>query len=105
MTCSETDNEVRPAKGRLLVHRPTRTAVPTGLLWLSRHDRQGRFLRDVQGSVQIGIVKDRPKAGNHLSIGLALIREYTPDCPKHERKKCVAAPQRQHDGGRTDDVA
>jgi hypothetical protein len=52
--------------------------VPTGLLWLSRHDRQGRFLRDVQGSVQIGIVKDRPKAGNHLSIGLALIREYMP---------------------------
>jgi|SRR5258707_1647889 len=75
-----------------------------GLVWLSRHDRHGRFLRDVQGSVQIGIVKDRPQAGNHLSIGLRVIREYTPDCAKHECKKCVAAPQRPQNGGRTDDV-
>src|SRR5258708_6259524 len=73
-------------------------------LWLSRQDRHGRFLRDVQGSVQIGIVKDRPQAGNHLSIGLRVIREYTPDCAKHECKKCVAAPQRPQNGGRTDDV-
>jgi hypothetical protein len=28
-----------------------------------------------------------------------------PDRPKHECKKCVAAPHRPHDGGRTDDVA
>src|SRR5436309_6208072 len=72
---------------------------------LSQHDHYLRFLRDVQGSVQIGIVKHRPKAGNHLSIGLRVIGEYTPDRPKHECKKCVAAPRRPHDGGRTDDVA
>jgi hypothetical protein len=70
----------------------------TGLFCLSRHDRHGRFLRDVQGSVQIGIVKDRLQAGNHLSIGQRVIREYTPDCAKHECKKCVAAPQRAQDG-------
>jgi hypothetical protein len=70
----------------------SRLSAVNGLIWLSRHDRHGRFLRDVQGSVQIGIVKDRPQAGNYLSIRLRVIREYTPDRPKHECKKCVAAP-------------
>src|SRR5260370_5879797 len=60
-----------------------------GSFCLSGHDRYGRFLRDVrdvQGSVQIGIVKNRPQAGNYLSIRLGLIRQYTPDCPKHETR-------------------
>jgi hypothetical protein len=85
--------------------RPERSRPQSGSFCLSGHDRYGRFLRDVQGSVQIGIVKDRPQASNYLLIRLGLIRQYTPDCPKHECKKCVAAPQRPHDGGRTDDFA
>jgi hypothetical protein len=62
----------------------------SGSFCLSGHDRYGRFLRDVQGSVQIGIVKNRPQAGNYLSIRLGLIRQYTPYCPKHECKKVRA---------------
>src|SRR5260221_6358053 len=46
--------------------RPESYSRPqSGSFCLSGHDRYGRFLRDVQGSVQIGIVKDRPQASNY----------------------------------------
>jgi hypothetical protein len=72
---------------------------------LSRCDRHARVLRNTQDSGEIRIVNDRPEAGYYFSIGLRMIREYTPYRPKHECEKCVAAQQRPRHGGRTDDFA